>query len=82
MASNGSLVNFNIHRNFKLAKSLTTTMANFDGKSEKFEMFADPFPTRLKIHNQLTKDDKIKYFYSLMRDDMLQMLKNVSSSTQ
>ena len=63
-------------------KSLTTTMPTFDGKSEKFELFEDLFQTSLKIHNQLTEEDKINYFHSLMRGDALQTLqtfKNITS---
>ena len=63
----------------KLPKSLTTTMPTFDGKSRKFELFADLFQTSLKIHNQLTEEDKINYFHSLMRGDALQTFKNISS---
>ena len=47
-------------------------MPTFDGKSEKFGMFEDLFQRSLKIHNQLTKEDKINYFHSLMRRDALQ----------
>ena len=63
----------------KLPKSLTTTMPTFDGKSEKFELFEDLFQTKLKIHNQLTEEDKINYFHSLMRGDALQTFKNIDS---
>ena len=42
-------------------------MPTFDGKSEKFELFEDLFQTISKIHNQLTEEDKINYFHSLMR---------------
>ena len=51
------------------------TMPTFDGKSEKFELFEDLFQTSLKIHNQLTEEDKINYFHSLMRGDALQTFK-------
>ena len=54
-------------------------MPNFDGKSEKFEMFEDLFQISLKIHNQLTEEDKINYFHSLMRGDALQTFKNITS---
>ena len=33
-------------------------MPTFDGKSEKFELFEGLFQTSLKIHNQLTEEDK------------------------
>ena len=54
-------------------------MPAFDGKSEKFELFEDLFQTSLKIHNQLTEEDKINYFHSLRRGDALQTLRNISS---
>ena len=45
LAKNSNSANFNnnISRISKLPKSLTTTMPTFDGKSEKFELFEDPF---------------------------------------
>ena len=77
--SNSSNVNKNSNRVSKLPKSLTTTMPTFDGKSEQFELFEDLFQTSLKFHNQLTEEDKINYFHSLMRGDALQTFKNISS---
>ena len=81
MATNSNSANFNnnISRISKLPKSLTTTMPTFDGKSEKFELFEDLFQTSPKIHNQLTEEDKINYFHSLMRGDALQTFKNITS---
>ena len=76
--SNSANVN-NISRISKLPKSLTTTRPTFDGKSEKFELFEDIFQTSLKIHNQLTEEDKINYFHSLMRGDALQTFINITS---
>ena len=60
LATNNNSANFNnnISRISKLPKTLATTMPTFDGKSEKFELFEDLFQTSLKIHNQLTKEDK------------------------
>ena len=80
--SNSANVNNNISRISKLPKSLTTTMPTFDGKSKKFELFEDLFQTSLKIHNQLTEEDKINYFHSLMRGDALQTFKNITSPTR
>ena len=77
--SNSANVNNNSNRISTLPKSLTTTMPTFDGKSEKFELFEDLFQTSLKIHNQLTEEDKIHYFHSLMRCDALQTFKNIDS---
>ena len=79
MNSNSANFNNNISRISKLPKSLTTTMPTFDGKSEKFELFEDLFQTSLKIHNQLTEEDKINYFHSLMRGDALQTFQNITS---
>ena len=81
LATNSNSANFNntISRISKLPKSLTTTMPTFDGKSEKFELFEDLFQTSLKIHNQLTEEDKIYYFHSRMRGDALQTFKNIDS---
>ena len=78
-SSNFANVNNNSNRISKLPKSFTTTMPNFYGKSEKFELFEDLFKTSLKIHNQLIEEDKINYFHSLIRGDALQTFKNNSS---
>ena len=78
-SSNSANVNNYSNRISKLPKSLRTTMPIFDGKSEKFELFEDLFQTSLKIHNQLTEEDKINYFHSLMRGDALQTFKNIDS---
>ena len=83
LANNNNSANFhnNINRISKLPKSLTTTMPTFDGKTEKFELFEDLFQTCLKIHNQLTEDDRINFFHCLMRGDALQTFKNISGPT-
>ena len=80
VATNSNSANFNnnISRISKLPKFLTTRMATFDGKSEKFELFEDLFQTSLKIHNQLTEEDKTNYFHSLMRADALQTFRNIT----
>ena len=57
-------------------------MPTFDGKSEKFELFEDLFQTNLKNHNQLTEEDKMNYFHSLMRGDALQTFENITSSNK
>ena len=81
LATNSNSANFNnnINRTSKLPKSLTTTMPTFDGKSEKFELLEYLFQTSLKIHNQLTEEDKINYFHFLMRGDALQTFKNITT---
>ena len=81
LATNSNSANFNnnINRISKLPKSLTTARPNFDRKSEKFELFGDYIQTSLKIHNQMTEEDKTNCFHSLMRDDALQTFKNITS---
>ena len=84
LANNTNSANF--HNNFKriskLPYSLTTAKPTFDEKSEKFERFETFFQTSLKIHNQLTQEDRIIYFHSLMRRDALQTFKNVNGPTR
>ena len=84
LANNNNSANFHntINRISKLPKSLTTTMPTFDGKTEKIELFENLFQTSLKIHNQLTEDDRINYFHSLMRRDALQTFRNISGPTR
>ena len=84
LANNNNSPNFqnNINRTSKLPKSLTTTVPTFDGKSEKFELFKDLFQTSLKIHNQLTEDDRINHFHSLMMGDALQTFININGPTR
>ena len=81
MSTNSSSANFNnnISRISKLPKSLTTTKPTFDGNSEKFELFEDLFQTSLKIHKQLTQEDKINYLHSLIRGDALLTFKNITN---
>ena len=81
LATNSNSANFNnnISRISKPPESFTTMMPTFDGKSEKFELFEDLFQRSLKIHHQLTQEDKINYFHSLMRGDALQTFKNITT---
>ena len=53
-------------------------MPIFDGNSEILELFEDLFQTSLKIHNQLTEEDKKNHVFP-MRCDALQTFKNISS---
>ena len=81
LANNNNSANFqnNINRFSKLPKLLTATMPTFDGKSEKIELFKDFSQTSLRIHYQLTEEDRINYFYSLMRGDAF---KNINCPTR
>ena len=81
LATNSNSANFcnNSNKILKLLKSLTTAIPISAGNSKNFELFEDMFQTCFKIHNQLTEEDKIKFFHSLMRGDALQALKNITS---
>ena len=72
----------NITRISSLPKSLTTTMPTFDGKSGNFELFEDVFQKSLKIHNQLTEENRINYFHYFMRGNALQTFKNINGPTR
>ena len=69
----------NVNRIPKMPNSLTTKMTAFDRKSEKIELFEHLFQRSLKIHIQLTEENKINYLHSLMRGDALQTFKNITS---
>ena len=83
LSNHNNSANFrnNVIRISKLPKFLLATMPTFDGKSKNLELLEDLFQTRLKIHNQLTEDDRIKYCHSLMSGDGLQTFKNINGPT-
>ena len=66
----------------RLPKALATTMPTFDGKTEKFELFEDLFQTSLKVHPQITEQEKIHYFHSLLQGDALQTFRNMTETTK
>ena len=66
----------------RLPKALATTMPTFDGKTEKFEQFEDLFQTSLKVHPQITEQEKIHYFHSLLRGVALQTFRNMTETTK
>ena len=84
LANNNIYANFrnNINRISRLPKSLTTLMPMFDGKCEEFERFGDLFQTSLRVRIQLTEEDGINYFDSLMRGDAVQTFKNNNGPTR
>ena len=57
-------------------------MPTFDGKTEKFELFEDLFRTSLKVHPQITEQEKIHHFHSLLRGDALQTFRNMTETTK
>ena len=57
-------------------------MLTVDENSEKLKLFEDLFQMSLKIHNQLTEEEGIIYFPSLMRGDALQTFKNITGTAR
>ena len=54
----------------------------FDGKSEKFELFEDLFHTMIKMQPEMSKQIKINHFYSLLRKNLLQTFRNISTANR
>ena len=59
-------------QNRPTAQELTIRPVNFDGKSEKFELFEDLFHTMIKLQPEMSEQMKINHFHSLLRKNALQ----------
>ena len=66
----------------RLPKAMSTTMPTFDGKTNKFEHFEDLFQTSLKVYPNITEEEKIHYFHSLLRGEALQTFRNMTEATR
>ena len=66
----------------RLPKAMSTTMPTFDGKTGKFEHFEDLFQTSLKVYPNITEEEKIHYFHSLLRGEALQTFRNMTDATR
>ena len=62
-----------------MLKPVSTNTLIFDGKTEKFELFEDPFHTMLKIQPEMTKAIKINHFHAHLRNEALQTFRNISA---
>ena len=60
-------------------RPVQTAPMTFDGKSEKFELFEDLFPTMIKMQPTMTEQMKINHFHSLLRKGALQTFRNINS---
>ena len=60
----------------RLPKTLSTTMPTFDGRNDKFEHFEDLFTTSLQVYPNISEEEQIHYFHSILRGDALQTYKN------
>ena len=62
----------------RLPKALSTTMPTFKGRIDKFEHFEDLFMTSLKVYPNISEEEQIHYFHSLLRDEALQTYRNMT----
>ena len=66
----------------RLPKALLTTMPTFDGQNDKFEHFEDLFTTSLKVYPNISEEEQIHYFHSLLRGDALQTYRNMTDTNR
>ena len=62
-----------------MLKPVSTSTLIFDGKNEKFELFADLFHTMLKMQPEMTEAMKINHFHAHLRKEALQTFRNISA---
>ena len=63
-----------------MVRPVSTTTLTFDGKSEMFELFEDPFHTMIKMQPDMTETMKINHFHSLLRKNALQTFRNINTA--
>ena len=66
----------------RLPKALSTIMSTFNGRNDKFEHFEDLFMTSLKVYPNISEEEQIHYFHSLLRDDALQTYRNMTDTNR
>ena len=66
----------------RLPKAISTTMPTFDGCNDKFEHFEDLFTTSLKVYPNISEEEQIHYFHSLLRGDALQTYRNMTDTNR
>ena len=66
----------------RLPKALSTTMPTFNGRNDKFEHFEDLFMASLKVYPNISDEEKIHYFHSLLRDEALQTYRNMTDTNR
>ena len=62
-----------------MLKPVSTKTLIFDGKNEKFELFADLFHTMLKMQPEMIEAMKINHFHAHLRKEALQTFGNISA---
>ena len=66
----------------RLPKALSTTMPTFNGRNDKFEHFEDLFMTSLEVNPNISEEEQIHYFHSLLRDEALQTYRNMTDTNR
>ena len=66
----------------RLPKALSTTMPTFNGRNDKFEHFEDLFMTSLKVYPNISEEEQIHYFHSLLRDEALQTYRSMTDTNR
>ena len=66
----------------RLPKALLTTMPTFNGRNDEFEHFEDLFMTSLKVYPNISEEEQIHYFHSLLRDDALQTYRKMTDTNR
>ena len=51
----------------RLPKAISTTMPMFDGRNDILEHFENLFTTSLKVYPNISEEEQIHYFHSLLR---------------
>ena len=64
----------------RLPKALSTTMPTFNGRNDKFEHFEHLYMTSLKVYPNISEEEQIHYFQSLLRDEALQTYRNMTDT--
>ena len=65
-----------------MVRPVSTTTLMFDGKSEKFELFEDPFHTMIKMQPDMTETMKRNPFHSLLQKNALQTFRNINTANR
>ena len=66
----------------RLPKALSTFMTTFNGPNDKFEHFRDLFMTSLKVYPNISEEEQIHNFHSLLRDEALQAYRNTTDTNR
>ena len=57
-------------------------MPTFNGRNDKIDRFEDLFLTSIKVYPNISEEEQILYFHSLLRDDALQTYRNMTDTNR